>query len=58
MVKDGSVALNLNRSNDLVGIQKSNITKLDNVRKLFLKCDRGITKAFNHFTDFNSYRSI
>jgi hypothetical protein len=58
MVKDGSVALNLNRSNDLLSIKKSNITKLDNVRKLFLKCDRGITKAFNHFTDFNSYRSI
>ena len=58
MVKDGSVALNLNRSNDLLSIKKSNITKLDNVRKLFLKCDREITKAFNHFTDFNSYRSI
>ena len=58
MVKDGSVALNLNRSNDLLIIQKSNIIKLDNVRKLFLKCDRGITKASNHFTDFNIYRSI
>ena len=58
MVKDGSVALNLNRSNDLLSIKKSKITKLYNVRKLFLKCDREITKAFNHFTDFNSYRSI